>query len=212
MRSSWRPARRTGWAASTSSARPSPVARCSPGRSTRSPRPGRRADRGRDRARPGAACRGAAWLPAKVVAVVAGGERRQDSVAGRVRRARALGAGPGDGARVVLVHDGARPLVAPALIEDVADRGRRARRRHPGRCPSSRPSSGSTAAASRRRSTGPTLAAAQTPAGRSTRHPARGASRGPGRPATTRGPTRPRCWRPVAFAVHVVHGDPAISR
>ena len=57
----------------------------------------------------------APWLPATVVAVVAGGARRQDSVAAGVA---ALGeGGPGD---VVLVHDGARPLVSAALIERVA--------------------------------------------------------------------------------------------
>jgi 2-C-methyl-D-erythritol 4-phosphate cytidylyltransferase / 2-C-methyl-D-erythritol 2,4-cyclodiphosphate synthase len=57
----------------------------------------------------------APWLPAAVVAVVAGGARRQDSVAAGVA---ALGEGePGD---VVLVHDGARPLVSPALVERVA--------------------------------------------------------------------------------------------
>jgi 2-C-methyl-D-erythritol 4-phosphate cytidylyltransferase/2-C-methyl-D-erythritol 2,4-cyclodiphosphate synthase len=58
---------------------------------------------------------GAPWLPPCVDAVVAGGVRRQDSVAAGVA---ALGAGsPGD---VVLVHDGARPLVSAALIERVA--------------------------------------------------------------------------------------------
>ena len=57
----------------------------------------------------------APWLPASVAAVVAGGARRQDSVAAGVA---ALGEGePGD---VVLVHDGARPLVSRALIERVA--------------------------------------------------------------------------------------------
>jgi len=57
----------------------------------------------------------ARWLPASVAAVVVGGARRQDSVAAGVA---ALGEGePGD---VVLVHDGARPLVSRALIERVA--------------------------------------------------------------------------------------------
>jgi 2-C-methyl-D-erythritol 4-phosphate cytidylyltransferase/2-C-methyl-D-erythritol 2,4-cyclodiphosphate synthase len=69
------------------------------------------------------------WLPAKVVAVVAGGARRQESVAAGIR---ALEAGSGgsrgsggsgsrsDRARVLLVHDGARPLVSPQLVEAVA--------------------------------------------------------------------------------------------
>jgi 2-C-methyl-D-erythritol 4-phosphate cytidylyltransferase/2-C-methyl-D-erythritol 2,4-cyclodiphosphate synthase len=51
----------------------------------------------------------------RAYAVVAGGPRRQDSVAAGVA---ALGEGePGD---VVLVHDGARPLVSVGLIERVA--------------------------------------------------------------------------------------------
>lgn len=68
----------------------------------------------------------AAWLPARVVAVVAGGRRRQESVAAGVRALEALDAAGGpDGRqagadRPVLVHDGARPLVSPALVERVA--------------------------------------------------------------------------------------------
>jgi 2-C-methyl-D-erythritol 4-phosphate cytidylyltransferase/2-C-methyl-D-erythritol 2,4-cyclodiphosphate synthase len=55
------------------------------------------------------------WLPAAVTAVVAGGARRQDSVAAGVA---ALPAGePRD---VVLVHDGARPLVSADLAARVA--------------------------------------------------------------------------------------------
>ena len=57
----------------------------------------------------------AAWLPARVVAVVEGGARRQDSVASGVA---ALGDGSPDD--VVLVHDGARPLVSPELVARVA--------------------------------------------------------------------------------------------
>jgi 2-C-methyl-D-erythritol 4-phosphate cytidylyltransferase / 2-C-methyl-D-erythritol 2,4-cyclodiphosphate synthase len=59
---------------------------------------------------------GAAWLPAFVERVVAGGARRQDSVAAGVA---ALGAGAPDD--VVLVHDGARPIVSAALVEHVAN-------------------------------------------------------------------------------------------
>jgi 2-C-methyl-D-erythritol 4-phosphate cytidylyltransferase/2-C-methyl-D-erythritol 2,4-cyclodiphosphate synthase len=61
-----------------------------------------------------------AWLPAKVVAVVAGGKRRQESVAAGIQ---ALEAGAGTsaaGRRVLLVHDGARPLVSQRLVEAVA--------------------------------------------------------------------------------------------
>jgi 2-C-methyl-D-erythritol 4-phosphate cytidylyltransferase/2-C-methyl-D-erythritol 2,4-cyclodiphosphate synthase len=57
----------------------------------------------------------AAWLPDAVCAVVAGGTRRQDSVA---TGAAALADGPVDG--VILVHDGARPLVSSALVDAVA--------------------------------------------------------------------------------------------
>ena len=58
---------------------------------------------------------GAPWLPDAVHAVVVGGARRQDSVAAGVA---ALSGGPGDG--VVLVHDGARPLVSSTLVDAVA--------------------------------------------------------------------------------------------
>lgn len=65
-----------------------------------------------------AAIRGAPWLPGRVTRVVVGGDRRQASVAAGVD---ALGTGDGDAAdRVILVHDGARPLVSAALIESVA--------------------------------------------------------------------------------------------
>lgn len=66
------------------------------------------------------------WLPGRVVAVVAGGSRRQQSVAAGVRALVALDATSGPDARsggddrLVLVHDGARPLVTPALVERVA--------------------------------------------------------------------------------------------
>lgn len=71
----------------------------------------------------------AAWLPASLAAVVAGGERRQESVAAGVRWLDDQGEddqGETDsrlespGERVVLIHDGARPLVSPALVDAVA--------------------------------------------------------------------------------------------
>jgi 2-C-methyl-D-erythritol 4-phosphate cytidylyltransferase/2-C-methyl-D-erythritol 2,4-cyclodiphosphate synthase len=67
----------------------------------------------------------ASWLPSKVVAVVAGGARRQESVAAGIRALEAADAArgaSGDGAdrRVLLVHDGARPLVSQRLVEAVA--------------------------------------------------------------------------------------------
>jgi 2-C-methyl-D-erythritol 4-phosphate cytidylyltransferase/2-C-methyl-D-erythritol 2,4-cyclodiphosphate synthase len=58
------------------------------------------------------------WLPPAVVAVVAGGERRQDSVAAGFEALEVVApAGP---ERVVLVHDGARPLVSAGLVGRVA--------------------------------------------------------------------------------------------
>jgi 2-C-methyl-D-erythritol 4-phosphate cytidylyltransferase len=51
------------------------------------------------------------WVRAVNATVVAGGARRQDSVAEGVEAA--------DG-EVVLIHDGARPLVTPALVDRVA--------------------------------------------------------------------------------------------
>jgi 2-C-methyl-D-erythritol 4-phosphate cytidylyltransferase/2-C-methyl-D-erythritol 2,4-cyclodiphosphate synthase len=62
---------------------------------------------------------GAAWLPASVVAVVAGGSRRQESVAAGF----AALEGPDD--RVVLVHDGARPFVPASLVVAIIDAANR---------------------------------------------------------------------------------------
>ncbi len=67
---------------------------------------------------------GADWLPDRVSAVVAGGDRRQASVAAGVAALAGLDAGVGTTApatdRVVLVHDGARPCVTRPLVEAVA--------------------------------------------------------------------------------------------
>ncbi len=57
----------------------------------------------------------ATWLPDRVSAVVAGGARRQDSVAAGVA---ALPDGPET--RVILVHDGARPMASADLVDAVA--------------------------------------------------------------------------------------------
>jgi 2-C-methyl-D-erythritol 4-phosphate cytidylyltransferase / 2-C-methyl-D-erythritol 2,4-cyclodiphosphate synthase len=58
------------------------------------------------------------WLPAKVRGVVVGGDRRQDSVvAGFVALEEHIADPSGD--RVVLVHDGARPLVNAGLVSAV---------------------------------------------------------------------------------------------
>ncbi len=66
-----------------------------------------------------AALQGAAWLPSKVIGVIEGGARRQDSVARGFAALERLA--PADDRSVVLVHDGARPLVTTALVERVAE-------------------------------------------------------------------------------------------
>jgi 2-C-methyl-D-erythritol 4-phosphate cytidylyltransferase / 2-C-methyl-D-erythritol 2,4-cyclodiphosphate synthase len=68
------------------------------------------------------AVRAAQWLPGSVVAVIAGGDRRQTSVLAGLTALEGAGpAGPiGDpDQRVILVHDGARPLVSADLVRDV---------------------------------------------------------------------------------------------
>jgi 2-C-methyl-D-erythritol 4-phosphate cytidylyltransferase / 2-C-methyl-D-erythritol 2,4-cyclodiphosphate synthase len=60
----------------------------------------------------------AGWLPPGT-AVVAGGDTRQASVAAGVRHLDAVD--PDGGDRPVLVHDGARPLASPALVEAIAE-------------------------------------------------------------------------------------------
>lgn len=52
------------------------------------------------------------WLAEHGATVIAGGRRRQESVAAGVREA---------SAEIVLVHDGARPFVSPALVSRVVD-------------------------------------------------------------------------------------------
>jgi 2-C-methyl-D-erythritol 4-phosphate cytidylyltransferase/2-C-methyl-D-erythritol 2,4-cyclodiphosphate synthase len=62
--------------------------------------------------------RSAPWLPPAVVAVVAGGDRRHESVAAGAAALDSIDA-PDD--RVVLVHDGARPLVSAELVRAILD-------------------------------------------------------------------------------------------
>ena len=59
-----------------------------------------------------AALAGQPWLQALGAAVVAGGSRRQESVAAGVRAAQA---------DIVLIHDAVRPLASPALADVVAE-------------------------------------------------------------------------------------------
>jgi 2-C-methyl-D-erythritol 4-phosphate cytidylyltransferase / 2-C-methyl-D-erythritol 2,4-cyclodiphosphate synthase len=65
------------------------------------------------------AFRTAPWLSERVAAVVAGGETRPVSVANGV--AELVRLDPDGVDRPVLVHDGARPLVSPALVSAVAE-------------------------------------------------------------------------------------------
>jgi 2-C-methyl-D-erythritol 4-phosphate cytidylyltransferase/2-C-methyl-D-erythritol 2,4-cyclodiphosphate synthase len=67
--------------------------------------------------------RNAPWLSSKVADVVAGGARRQESVAEGLGAVSELDMSLPDeaGDRIVLVHDGARPLVTTALIESVIE-------------------------------------------------------------------------------------------
>jgi 2-C-methyl-D-erythritol 4-phosphate cytidylyltransferase/2-C-methyl-D-erythritol 2,4-cyclodiphosphate synthase len=70
-----------------------------------------------------AAIRDVPWLSPRVVAVVAGGSRRHESVAAGLAALDDLDGGangaPDD--RVVLVHDGARPLVSAALVSAILE-------------------------------------------------------------------------------------------
>ncbi len=69
------------------------------------------------------AMKAAPWLPPAVVAVVEGGPRRQESVAAGFAALTALraasGTEGGDDDRVLLVHDGARPVLPDGLVEAV---------------------------------------------------------------------------------------------
>ena len=80
----------------------------------------------------------------------------------RGRRPRSADGRPDD---VVLVHDGARPLVSAELVDAVAGGRRRARRGDPGRAGGRDPQAGRGRRSRRRPSTAPALVAAQTPQG-----------------------------------------------
>jgi 2-C-methyl-D-erythritol 4-phosphate cytidylyltransferase/2-C-methyl-D-erythritol 2,4-cyclodiphosphate synthase len=63
---------------------------------------------------------GAAWLPPKVTLVVTGGPRRQDSVRTGFEQLLVNPFEGGADAEVILIHDGARPLVPTSLVAAVA--------------------------------------------------------------------------------------------
>ena len=208
-RSSSPPAARPGWAASTSwrvaiGGRPLlawTLAALAAARESSGSSSSRRADGSTVSAT-------AAWLPG-VVGVVAGGARRQESVAAGFA-ASSTGRRRDGEDRVVLVHDGARPLGHAGAGRRRRRRGRSARRRDPGRARSPRRSSGSTGrvAGTVDRTT---LSAAQTPAGR----PRDAAPR----PSSASRPTARETFTDEAalleacrIPVHAVPGDPATSR
>lgn len=155
--------------------------------------------------------RASPWLPSAVSAVIEGGPRRHESVAAGFVALTALEAGPGPAAgdddRVVLVHDGARPVITNALVEAVI----RATARHGAAIPvvpvveTLKRVDGDRIVATVERSG---LAAAQTP---------QGVRRGLLRGAFERfPPDGPETWTDEAtlleacrIAVHVVPGDPS---
>lgn len=158
-----------------------------------------------------AGLRTASWLPPAVRAVVEGGARRHESVAAGFAALTELDAVPGSGAgdddRVVLVHDGARPVLADGLVEAVI----RATGRHGAAIPvvpvveTLKRVEGERIVATVERSE---LVAAQTP---------QGVRRGLLRAAYERfPPDGPETWTDEAalleactIAVHVVPGDPS---
>jgi 2-C-methyl-D-erythritol 4-phosphate cytidylyltransferase/2-C-methyl-D-erythritol 2,4-cyclodiphosphate synthase len=159
-----------------------------------------------------AGLRSADWLPDRVVAVVAGGERRQESVARGLAELERLDADAGldDAAtadRIVLVHDGARPLATPGLARRVAE----AAGRHGAAIPvvpvaeTLKRVAGEQVVETVERSS---LAAAQTP---------QGVRRGLLREAFRRfPPDGPRTWTDEAalleacrIVVHAIPGEPA---
>lgn len=60
------------------------------------------------------------WIPVERTTFVDGGDRRQDSVRAGFLALERVAPDPA-GRRVVLVHDGARPVVRPRLVTDVID-------------------------------------------------------------------------------------------
>ena len=164
------------------------------------------------------AFRTASWLPSAVAAVVAGGTRRQESVAAGFATLTALGTGrnadagadPADDDRVVLVHDGARPVLTARLIEHVIE----ATARHGAAIPvvpvaeTLKRVEVDLVVETVDRSA---LAAAQTPQGvRRGLLRAAYAQFPPDGPET--GPMRPPCWRPVELPSMSSSVTRAISR
>ncbi len=147
----------------------------------------------------------APWLPTKVRSVVAGGERRQDSVQAGINEVERLVPDPA-GERVLLVHDGARPVISPELVGAVAA----AARRHGAAIPivpvveTLKRLDGDRVAGTVDRAT---LGAAQTP---------QGIRRSVWRAAAANGEVAGGTWTDEAalleacrIAVHVVPGDPS---
>jgi len=145
------------------------------------------------------------WVPTDRVTFVEGGERRQDSVRAGFDALESVRPDPA-GERVVLVHDGARPVVSQRLIDDVITATERHGAAIPGLAVAEtlkRVADGVVEATVDRTE----LVAAQTP---------QGARRGLLREALAAPVARDQTWTDEAalleacgVAVHVAPGDPA---
>ncbi len=155
--------------------------------------------------------RDASWLPSAVSAVIEGGPRRHESVAAGFAALTALEAGPGPAAgdddRVVLVHDGARPVLTAGLVEAVI----RATARYGAAIPVV------PVAETLKRVDGDRIVATVERAGLAAAQTPQGVRRGLLRAAYKRfPPDGPEAWTDEAslleacrIAVHVVPGDPS---
>lgn len=155
--------------------------------------------------------RDASWLPSAVSAVIEGGPRRHESVAAGFAALTALEAGPGPAAgdddRVVLVHDGARPVLTAGLVEAVI----RATARYGAAIPVV------PVAETLKRLDGDRIVATVERAGLAAAQTPQGVRRGLLRAAYERfPPDGPEAWTDEAslleacrIAVHVVPGDPS---
>ena len=146
------------------------------------------------------------WLPdGPAVTFAAGGERRQDSVRAGFDALEEARPDPG-GDRVVLVHDGARPVVPRALVAAVIE----AASRHGAAIPVV------SVAETLKRIDGEVVAATVDRAGLATAQTPQGIRRGLLRTALASTEAREGTWTDEAalleacrIAVHVVPGDPA---
>ena len=184
----------------------SAIGRCSPGRSTRWRRAGRRADRRRDVGRPPRRAGRRAVAAARRHRGRRRRRARQDSVrAGFAAFDRTPGP---DGERVVLVHDAARPLVDRRSSTAVAE----ATARHGAAIPVVPVARDAQAdrrgSSSARPSTGPGSARPRRPQGVRRGPPADGSRRRSRRDGPRHSTDEAALLEACSIAVHVVPGDP----